>query len=146
MIKALSMQGVVARGLFGESSRAIGAWVQLSMTAGEPALLQGAGDYLIQEERAAREEIGRNKLDQIAKEARDFAISSRSLSLAEALRVQAWVRWASSAGLPGFPTPIGLIDRWLFGMVHSPTMDEAMASRRRAEMVRESLEAFRERV
>lgn len=102
VLQALNSEGLAVRGLFGESSRAIGAFVQISATRGERATFTGACEYLIREERTARGEIGRERLTERAQQAKDFAVSSLTLSLADALRALGWIRWAAAAEIPGF--------------------------------------------
>lgn len=102
VLQALNTEGLAVRGLFGESSRAIGAFVQISAIQGERTTFTGACEYLIREERGARGDLGRDWLAEKAKQAKDFAVSSPSLSLADALRVLGWVRWAAAAEISGF--------------------------------------------
>ncbi|HVL39983.1 MAG TPA: hypothetical protein VM328_11390, partial [Fimbriimonadaceae bacterium] len=58
VIRALSSRGIVARGLFGESSRAVGAFVQVSATNVGLSDFLGACEYLRREERLARQALG----------------------------------------------------------------------------------------
>jgi protein arginine kinase len=102
VMKALAERGIAVRGLFGESSRAIGAYAQVSVVNTDRTEFAGACDYLIREEREARKAAGYEELAEKAKQARDVAFASRVVSLADALRILAWLRWASSAGIPGF--------------------------------------------
>lgn len=102
IIHALSSRRIVVRGLFGESSRAVGAFAQISVIGGTPGEFAGACDYLIQEEKKARRAVPVSKLLENANQAREFALASRAISLADALRILAWIRWASTEGHPGF--------------------------------------------
>lgn len=102
VIKALSVRGITVRGLFGESSRAIGAFVQVSAVSGSKSEFCGACEYLLNEERSARRAVGRDTLMTRALHALEFAVGCPTISLADALRVLAWVRWASSEKLEGF--------------------------------------------
>ncbi len=102
VMKALADRGIAVRGLFGESSRAVGAYAQVSVLNSDRTAFVGACDYLIREERDARRNVGRDSLIEKAKQARDVALSSRTVSLADSLRILAWLRWASSAEIPGF--------------------------------------------
>ncbi len=104
VLRALGERGIAARGLFGESSRAIGAFVQVSVTGGAKHDFTGACEYLLHEERSARSEIGRGALADKAKQVAEFALESNSFSLGDALRVIAWIRWASQYGIEGFPS------------------------------------------
>jgi len=102
VIKALAAKGIAVRGLFGESSRAVGAYVQVSVISGSKSEFRGACEYLMSEERAARREVGREVLSERADQAKQFVLSSPTVGLADALRVLAWVRWAVSDEIVGF--------------------------------------------
>jgi protein arginine kinase len=138
-MRALASQGIVVRGLFGESSRAIGAFVQVSITRYSPSEFVGAIDYLIREEREARASLSPTSLAGKVQQARDFAVSSRSLSLSDALRVLAWVRLGASLGLPGMPSSPRTVDNWLTTMELRSPMDEMRASIDRASWLRSVL-------
>lgn len=139
VLAALGDRRVVARGLFGEPSRAIGAFFQVSSTSASLAEFMGAGSYLIREERRARSSVSRRELGEHALAAADFAVRSQTLSLADALRVLAWVRWASAAGIDGFPDSYRTVDRWLAEIDLSLGDSGAGAGRRRAQIFREWL-------
>jgi protein arginine kinase len=102
IIEALSAHKIVVRGLFGESSRAVGAFAQISVINGSTSEFAGACDYLISEEIKARAAVPLSKLLEKANQARQFALSSPALTLADALRILAWIRWAATEGNPGF--------------------------------------------
>ena len=140
VLKALSAWGLTARGLFGESSRAVGAFFQVSTTEQRMPEFVGAGEYLIEEEQKARMEVRQSELTDKAEQARDFAIGSTEISLADAMRVFAWVRWASSTGLPDFAFSHREVDRWISTLDVQGTQDQRIASRHRAVFVRERLE------
>lgn len=91
---ALGEEGITVRGLFGESSRAVGAFAQVSATRGSSETFAGAVEYLIAEERNARGALV-SILKERAEAARDFAVGSRRLGLGDALRVLGWLRWAA---------------------------------------------------
>ncbi len=140
VLKALASRGLAARGLFGEASRAVGAFVQVSISRGTRVEFVGACDYLLREERDARSEIGRAMLEERARKAVDFAIGSRSIGLADALRVLAWVRWASSAEIEGFPATPREVDRWLTMLEVRGSSDAEAAARERATFLRNRVE------
>lgn len=140
VLQALAARNLVARGLFGESSRAVGAFFQVSSTTGDLPEFQGACDYLLREERLARREVERSKLEDRAASAAEFAITSSEISLADALRVLAWVRWASSASIGGFPESHREVDGWLSALEVRGTTDEKAANRERATYLRARLE------
>lgn len=95
IMEALGQEGIAVRGLFGEASRAVGAFAQVSATGGSAEAFAGAVEYLVAEERAARGTLGGGHLRERADAARDFAVGSRRLGLGDALRVLGWLRWAA---------------------------------------------------
>ena len=140
VLNALAAWDLTARGLFGESSRAIGAYFQVSAIRGSLPEFSGACEYLITEERKARREVTRQTLEEKTKAAIDFAVASAEISLADALRVLGWVRWAASAGIPGAPGSHRDVDLWVSTMEVHGTQDSQTAARHRAVFVRERLE------
>ena len=136
VITALGARSISVRGLFGESSRAVGAFAQVSVLSGNLQEFQGACDYLLQEERKARSEIGWDRLSQRAKQAREFALSSRMISLADALRVLAWIRWAGTSEIPGFHLKPREIDGALADLEIRGSVAEETACRTRADSLR----------
>jgi len=141
VLDALASKNIVVRGLFGESSRAIGAFLQVSVLREEDAEFRGACDYLVQQERTAR--IGqllgqhRDRVDQ----AKSYALSQRSLSLADAVRVLGWLRWAASERLAGFPTSVLQVDHVLASLELRPTLGEDAAAVLRANLVHQLCES-----
>lgn len=96
VIRALASQGLVVRGLFGERSRAIGAFVQVSTTSRSLPQFVGACDYLLKEERAARLGVSESTPRKKIEETRAVLAGARRTSLADAMRILAWLRWAMS--------------------------------------------------
>jgi protein arginine kinase len=139
VIKALNEKGIVVRGLFGESSRAVGAFAQISVISRSHEEFAGACEYLLREERAARRTVGVERLQVKAAQAKEFAKASPVLSLADALRVLAWVRWAASSRLPGFELDVRQIDIALTNLEIRGTQQEDTHGRQRAEFVRSTL-------
>jgi protein arginine kinase len=136
VITALGARHISVRGLFGESSRAIGAFAQVSVLSGNLEEFRGACEYLIREERKARSELGWDRLSQRANQAREFALGSRTVSLADALRVLAWIRWAATTQVPGFHLKPRDIDGALADLEIRGSFEEETASRKRAESLR----------
>jgi len=136
VLRALGAHQVMARGLFGESSRAIGAFIQVSVTHGRVAELSGAAEVILQEERRARAHVGGDELQARVAEATDYAVGQSELSLADALRVAAWVRWAAAAGLDGYPFDARTVDDWLARLEVRPAAEPAVAARDRAAALR----------
>lgn len=139
VLSALTSRHLVARGLFGESSRAVAAFLQVSNTNGSQSELVGACDYLIREEREARQEVGLRVLRERAQQALDFVQSSRSVSLADALRVLGYARWAASASIPGFERSPREVDLWLTTLELQGFSDQPAAMRQRGDFLRERL-------
>jgi protein arginine kinase len=139
VMKALSAKGIVVRGLFGEASRAIGAFVQVSVLGGTREDFVGACEYLLREEREARRSVERSQLQEKAEQARDFALSSRTISLADALRVLAWIRWGASAGLKDFTKSPRAVDATLTTLEIRSTVVEEDAARERSDALRAAL-------
>jgi protein arginine kinase len=141
VMRALSSQGIVVRGLFGETSRAIGAFVQVSVPSDSVDIFVGACEYLIHEERIARESMSvGDALQQIVK-VRDYAIGSHSISLSDALRVLGWIRLGSVLGIEGAPLSARTVDSWLTTIELRSPMDERRASIDRASWLRVRLES-----
>lgn len=139
VLKALSSWGIVVRGLFGESSRAVGAFFQVSAVHGRVPDFVGACEYLIEQELDAR---ARHEAGEHLEGALRAAVVAQSLPLGDALRIVSWVRWAacdpSVSGAVGFDHR--QIDRWTAEMEVHGTTDSATADRHRAEFWRERLE------
>lgn len=139
VLRALSARHMAARGLFGESSRAVGAFIQISVTGGTRSEFAGACEYLIREEREARLEVGHALLQERAKQALDFVDSSRSICLADALRVLGYARWAATASMPGFERSPKDVDLWLTTLELQGFSDGEQATRQRADFLRARL-------
>lgn len=140
VIQALTSTGLVVRGLFGESSRAVGAFFQVSATRGEMAPYVGSAAYLLRLEREARAEIGRTELQRLVTEAVAFAVEQKELPLHDALRVLAWVRFAAASSLPFAPTSVREVDDLLTTLEVQAPADPKQASQTRAHTLRPFLE------
>lgn len=139
-LEALADQGFAARGLFGESSRAVGAFLQVSTTTGDATAFAGACAYLVEEERTARQAVGLDEIAEKGETVRQFAIGSRAISLADALRTLAWVRLSHVSGLPGFSFAPRQLDAALTTLeTHVGSQPDSQA-RRRADFLRSVLE------
>jgi protein arginine kinase len=137
VMRALASKGIVVRGLFGESSRAIGAFVQVSVVSGTREDFIGACEYLLKEERDARAAISRDHVTDRTNQARDFVVGSRSVSLADSLRTIAWFRWATAVGV--LSGPLRRIDEALTMLELRGAKHEDDASRERAQTLRSML-------
>lgn len=143
VLHALNAWGLTARGLYGESSRAVGAFFQVSATSATLPEFIGATEYLLGEERQARREVTRLELQDRTDQAVEYAIGSVEISLADALRVLGWVRWASTVGVPGVPESSRDVDAMISTMEVHGTQDAKVAARHRASFLRARLEASR---
>lgn len=139
VLQALGARGIAARGLFGEASRAVGAFVQVSVIGGSRHEFIGACEYLIREERDSRQEIGRDALEEKAFRVHEFATTSRTLSLSDSLRVLAWIRWAALYGIHGFPRSPRTADRLMTMLEPRIARDPEKLSVERAELIRSIL-------
>ena len=137
VIKALGAKGIAVRGLFGESSRAIGAYMQVSVISGSRSEFSGAGEYLLMEERSARRAVGRDMLKEKAVQAQNFLLGCPTISLADALRVLAWARWAAVEGIEGFNTPPRQLDAALATIEHRAPMAGQSNGRQMADSMRQ---------
>lgn len=136
VLAAMLSHGFTARGLFGEASRAVGAFFQVSSTHGDRSAFIGACDYLIEQERAARQEATIEDVAAKTAAAVRYVFQSPSLSLADALRVVSWVRWTASLGLPPFVGKVREVDRW-FALLEVRTVSDRDAdARARADFLR----------
>lgn len=140
LIKSLHHTGITTRGLFGESSRGIASFVQVSGTTVSEVEFIGACNHLIQEERIARKESSRQTTLEKAQTAVDFAIASKEVSLRDALLVLGYVRWSAAIELPEFPIPVRDVDTWITEMEVFGTQNPRTAARQRADYLRSKLE------
>ena len=139
VLRALAEKGLAARGLFGEASRAVGAFVQVSIVHDGLSDFVGACEYLIREERDARVQVSRQTLESRAEQTLTFARAKRAISLGDALRVLAWMRWASDAALPGAPASVRQVDSILTKLELRSMVDANEADEQRAEFLQKAL-------
>ncbi len=137
VLKALNTWGLTARGLFGEASRAVGAFFQVSTTHQGIHEFVGAAEYLIEEERKAREEVALHELTEQAEKARLYAAQTQEVALSDALRVLSWLRWAAASHVRGFPRSARTVDQWISTMEVHGTQDQRIAARHRAVFLRD---------
>jgi protein arginine kinase len=141
VISALSSRKIVVRGLFGEASRAVGAFAQISTTAQNNAEFAGACEYLLREERLARIAVGRARLQEKANQAREFVLGSPILSLADSLRALAWLRWAAASEIQGFHIKPREVDMALAVLESRNSASPQQQARQRAQFLRQVIEA-----
>lgn len=141
VLKALSLKGLASRGLFGEASRAVGAFLQVSVIGLRRTDFVGACDYLVREEREARRDVGRIELAERAKLAIDYAISSPVITASDAFRVLGWARWAAVAGVDGIGYGHREVDAWLTTIEIRGEQGNDRSARARATFLRGCLEA-----
>lgn len=142
VLRALRARGLTARGLFGEASRPSGAFFQISTTDGSLEDLIGAGSYLMEEERKARREVGRDALRERTLAVVRGAVSSPALSWEDALWVLAWVRWAACAEVLEPPVLFRDVDAWVAELEIRGSRDLRTVNRHRAAFLRSKLETL----
>lgn len=134
VLSSLAEKNVVIRGIYGEASRAVGAFFQVSSTQELNSDFVSSCEILIEEERRARRAFSIEEFEKLVVTAADFATSCQKLSLADALRVMAWLRWAGSVGLEGWPSDRE-VDSWIASMeVTGVREDDAIARHRASEL------------
>lgn len=133
VLKALAARNLTARGLYGESSRAVGAFMQVSLTDGVVEDFVGACEYLIREERKARELVSKSELDQRLNQSADF-LRVRAIGLGDSLRILSWARLAACAGVGPQSMTIRNVDT-LLTLIQLDDDDERVATER-ARMLR----------
>ena len=139
VLLALAEKGLAARGLFGEASRAVGAFVQVSVVHDGFSDFVGACEYLIREEREARVQVSAETIETRTDQTLTFARAKRAISLGDALRVLAWMRWASDAQIPGAPATVRQVDSILTKLELRSMVDASEADEQRAEFLRKAL-------
>lgn len=137
---ALLEKKITVRGLFGEGSRPIGAFAQVSTTLASLGEFMGAIDYLADRERETRKGLEAAKLRKKAKEALEYVRGSPRISLPNAFRVLGWLRWAAATGQDGFSSPLQKIDVALSSLDLLMHENEEFADGRRADTLRKLLD------
>ena len=136
---ALLEKKITVRGLFGEGSRPIGAFAQVSTTLASLGEFMGAIDYLTDRERDTRASLEVPKLRRKAKEALEYVRASPRISLPNAFRILGWLRWAAAARLEGFPSDLTRIDTALNSLDLLMHENEEYADGKRADTLRDLL-------
>ena len=140
LINALTATKITIRGLFGETSRAIGAYAQVSLVNGTLEQFEGVCEYLMVEERQAREAIGNKVLKERAVQALDFANSVKSISLSDAVRSLGWLRWARVARIEGFPGSARTLDYALSSLDMRLSESDGDSGSKRADALRKLIQ------
>ncbi|MBS1706433.1 MAG: hypothetical protein JST40_11190 [Armatimonadetes bacterium] len=143
--KALVSQGVVVRGLFGENTRGVGALFQVSTQRGVSADFVGACEYLLREEREARSTVDPEVVHKLTQEVIRFAVTSRSLSYTDCVRVLGYVRWAAGLSIPIYQVELAQIDRWISALDFRSKPGDDSRGIRRASLMRTNLEPMLDR-
>lgn len=140
ILNGLSANKVIFRGLFGETSRAVGAFFQISTLDANLENFCAACEYLIDEETNQRAKQSREELQRRAEEVRKHVVESRTLDLASALRSLSWLRWASIDSPSSWPFTFRELDSWLAGLDVHGTSESRIAAQHRAQYLREKIE------
>jgi len=140
VLEAAVERGITARGLFGEHSRAVGHFFQISVHHHADAAFRGAVEFLIDREREARASLGASQVVAPLHAVAEFAVVSRRLQYADSLRVLSWTRLGACLGLPGCPSSPREVDRWILGLEAKGSHSPSVAEKHRASLVREKME------
>lgn len=141
VLHALAKSDLTARGLFGETSRAVGAFFQVSSTRDDLARFIGAVEYVMREERLARSSLSMDELQHHIHEAIRYVVMSYRIEMADALRVLAWVRWGAAVGVPGLENTLREIDALLSTLEVRPDAEADRAGEERAATLRNRFES-----
>jgi protein arginine kinase len=114
LLGALKNGNVTLRGPFGEGSRPVGAFAQVSSTDASPDALEGAFNYLREIEQKSRETLNGTKVEEKVDQAIHYLTASPKIDLPNALRILGWLRWASSEGLEKTQLSVAQIDEAFF--------------------------------
>jgi protein arginine kinase len=140
LIKSLHHLGVTTRGLFGESSRGIASFLQVSGTTIPEIEFIGACQHVITEERLARQETPSRETLEKAQAAAEFAVMSSQISMRDALLVLGFIRWAAAIDLDEFRVSPRTVDAWITEMEVFGTQSPTTAARQRADYLRSKIE------
>lgn len=99
VLPALGSGRIVFRGLFGETSRAVGAFAQVSTIAGNTDEFRGALHYLLEQEARARQAMPLEELTRRCGLAVDHLRTAGAMTMPDALRSLGLLRWGVCAGL-----------------------------------------------
>lgn len=136
VLRACADYGIVARGQFGERSRAVGAFLQLSHIGADRTGFEAACRYLVGEERNARSRALAT-LPRKLEETRTFLMDAHLLSLSDALRSLGWLRWAAAERL--LSASARDTDLWATHLLGGNDPKDRAAGRRRASYLRARL-------
>lgn len=125
------------RGLLGEMSTGIGAFVQVSSTSLEPSELQSRIALLIDKEHDSRRRLGTEILERRVEVALERIQVAEGLNLQEAVNAVSWLRAGAVSGL--FPRSLRELDS-LLALLNIGPMDEPTTNLRRQRLMRRFLE------
>ena len=138
VLQAIQGQCLSARGAFGESSRAIGAFVQISDTSNDLSLFSGACEYLKQEERSARQAIDPKTVQTLVENAFQFIQTHSAMTLSDALRTLAYLRLGIHSHQQVTSIQSRKIDE-MIARIEMGDMDSKSAAEQRAKMLKKAL-------
>jgi protein arginine kinase len=139
ILKALIEKGIYSRGAFGEASKAVGAFVQISATTASRDEFLNSATYLIEQERLTRQSLPKSDFEKKCLEALTFTHRTPAMTLGDALRVLSWVRLAACEDLNTSKITAREADSLLTTLEVRSTSDPSRAAQQRAEFLRESL-------
>jgi protein arginine kinase len=137
-IEALGSEGLTVRGLYGETTRATGAFLQVSASNFPRERFRGAVSYFVEQEMEARRLVTEEALLRQARMVALYALRSHRLSLADSLRVISWIRWAAT--LPNKPISVSHRDVDTYSALIELEVDSLEPEASRARRTQEWIE------
>lgn len=138
VLEAIHGQNLIARGAFGESSRAVGAFVQISDITDHPVRFSGACEYLLLQERQARESISSDVASGLIRNAQQFIRTRSAMTLSDSLRTLAYLRWGAHRKDGSVSLSIRKIDE-LIARMDLGEFDTKSAAEQRAKLLKTAL-------
>lgn len=142
VLSSLAGNSIVARGLYGEGSRAVGAFFQISSVTLKLDAFEATIQYVADLERQTRLELDSAAVINRAIADRLVAIESRTIQLGDAIRVLGSLRLASCFGAIAGVGP-RRFDGWLSQITFQSGAEDARQGRDRAAILRKWIEPLR---
>jgi protein arginine kinase len=142
VMKLLRSHRLVVRGLFGEGTRSVGGFFQISQLAPVTPEMVGTVEYLLTAETTARNEISRSETDKIVQHAIETAVTAKTLTYADALKLLSHVRWGAAVGLMKEAVTPRDVDEFLTHLDARSSRKEVEQNRSRAVQIRAWLEPW----
>ncbi len=140
VVKALAARGLVIRGAFGEATRAVGAFSQVSLLNGDESDFRGAAEYLIREEANARFGADRSVVAETVARTTEYCLRTDTIGLGEAMRALGWLRWAAADSIDQATYSVADVDRTLLSLDIRSDAKGPGAGERRSALIRALIE------